>query len=97
VSAAPIKTRLRDLQKAQRKVRYPTRGRRTAIGWSQQVVALVTAGRMNKQPAFNLGLSEITVKPYRGRVMQKMAAQTFADLVRMAKALGLQGSSKPTS
>ena len=59
----------------------------------QQVMGLVTAGKMNKQAAFDLGLSEITVKTYRGAVMQKMAAQTFADLVRMADALGLRGSS----
>jgi FixJ family two-component response regulator len=53
----------------------------------QQVMALVTAGKMNKQVAFELGLSEITVKTYRGAVMQKMAARTFADLVRMADTL----------
>jgi len=54
----------------------------------QQVMSMVTAGKMNKQVAFDLGLSEITVKTYRGAVMQKMAARTFADLVRMADALG---------
>jgi len=53
----------------------------------QQVMALVTAGKMNKQVAFDLGLSEITVKAYRGAVMEKMAARSFADLVRMADAL----------
>jgi len=58
-----------------------------------QVMALVTAGKMNKEVAFDLGLSEITVKTYRGTVMQKMAARTFADLVRMADALALRGSS----
>jgi FixJ family two-component response regulator len=58
----------------------------------QQVMALVTAGKMNKQVAFDLGLSEITVKTYRGAVMQKMAARTFADLVRMADALALRAS-----
>ena len=57
----------------------------------QQVMTLVTAGKMNKQVAFDLGLSEITVKAYRGAVMQKMAARTFADLVRMADALALHG------
>jgi FixJ family two-component response regulator len=59
----------------------------------RQVMALVTAGKMNKQVAFDLGLSEITVKTYRGAVMQKMAARTFADLVRMADALALRISS----
>jgi FixJ family two-component response regulator len=58
----------------------------------QQVMALVTAGKMNKQVAFDLGLSEITVKSYRGAVMQKMGARTFADLVRMADALALRPS-----
>jgi FixJ family two-component response regulator len=53
----------------------------------QQVMTLVTAGKMNKQVAFELGLSEITVKTYRGAVMEKMAARSFADLVRMADAL----------
>jgi FixJ family two-component response regulator len=54
----------------------------------KQVMALVTSGKMNKQVAFELGLSEITVKSYRGAVMQKMGARTFADLVRLAGALG---------
>jgi FixJ family two-component response regulator len=58
----------------------------------QQVMALVTTGKMNKQVAFDLGLSEITVKTYRGAVMQKMAARSFADLVRMADALGARAS-----
>ena len=57
----------------------------------QQVMTLVTAGKMNKQVAFELGLSEITVKTYRGAVMQKMAARTFADLVRMADTLAPRG------
>jgi FixJ family two-component response regulator len=56
----------------------------------RQVMTLVTTGKMNKQVAFDLGLSEITVKTYRGAVMQKMAARTFADLVRMADTLGLR-------
>jgi len=58
----------------------------------QQVMTLVTAGKMNKQVAFDLGLSEITVKTYRGAVMEKMAARSFADLVRMADALMLRVS-----
>jgi FixJ family two-component response regulator len=58
----------------------------------KQVMTLVTEGKMNKQVAFELGLSEITVKTYRGAVMQKMGARTFADLVRMAGALALGSS-----
>ena len=58
----------------------------------QQVMKLVTAGKMNKQVAFELGLSEITVKTYRGAVMEKMAARSFADLVRMADAIAPRAS-----
>lgn len=53
----------------------------------QQVMALVTAGRMNKQVAFELGLSEVTVKIHRGAAMRKMFARTLPDLVRMAQKL----------
>ena len=45
---------------------------------------------MNKQIAGELGLSEITVKIHRGRMMKKMGARTLADLVRMADALGIR-------
>ena len=50
----------------------------------RQVMLLVTAGKMNKQIAGDLGISEITVKIHRGAAMRKMSARTFADLVRMA-------------
>ena len=50
----------------------------------QQVMLLVTAGKMNKQVAGDLGISEITVKIHRAAVMRKMGARTLADLVRMA-------------
>jgi FixJ family two-component response regulator len=56
----------------------------------QQVMALVTAGKMNKQVAGDLGLSEITVKIHRGAAMRKMGARSLADLVRMAEALKLK-------
>jgi FixJ family two-component response regulator len=55
----------------------------------QQVMQLVTEGKMNKQVAGDLGLSEITVKIHRGSAMRKMGARTLADLVRMAEALRL--------
>jgi FixJ family two-component response regulator len=53
----------------------------------QEVMTLVTAGKMNKQVAGDLGLSEITVKIHRASAMRKMGARTLADLVRMADAL----------
>lgn len=53
----------------------------------QQVMMLVTKGKMNKQVAGDLGLSEITVKIHRGSAMRKMGARTLADLVRMADSL----------
>lgn len=56
----------------------------------RQVMALVTAGKMNKQVAGDLNLSEITVKIHRGHAMRKMGARSLADLVRMAEALHLR-------
>lgn len=53
----------------------------------QQVMLLVTQGKMNKQVAGDLGLSEVTVKIHRGAAMRKMGARTLADLVRMADAV----------
>jgi FixJ family two-component response regulator len=54
----------------------------------QQVMLLVTSGKMNKQVAGELGISEITVKIHRGAAMRKMEARTLADLVRMAEVVG---------
>lgn len=54
----------------------------------REVMALVTQGRLNKQVAHDLGLSEITVKVHRGSVMRKMGARTLAELVRMADTIG---------
>jgi FixJ family two-component response regulator len=53
----------------------------------REVMLLVTAGKMNKQVAGDLDISEITVKIHRGAAMRKMRARTLADLVRMADAL----------
>ncbi|MDI4232757.1 MULTISPECIES: response regulator transcription factor [unclassified Bradyrhizobium] len=53
----------------------------------REVMALVTAGKMNKQIAADLRLSEVTVKIHRGAAMRKMGARSLADLVRMADAL----------
>jgi FixJ family two-component response regulator len=54
----------------------------------RQVMALVVSGLLNKQIGGELGISEITVKAHRGQVMQKMKADSLADLVRMAAKLG---------
>lgn len=53
----------------------------------RNILELVVAGRLNKQIAGDLGISEVTVKQHRGRVMNKMGAQSVADLVRMTEKL----------
>ena len=60
----------------------------------QEVMALVVTGRLNKQVGHELGISEITVKAHRGRVMRKMGAGALADLVNMAAKLGLPPAPK---
>ena len=55
----------------------------------REVMALVVSGLLNKQVGGQLGISEITVKAHRGKVMQKMKADSLPDLVKMAGKLGL--------
>jgi FixJ family two-component response regulator len=55
----------------------------------RDVMALVASGLLNKQVGSELGISEITVKAHRGKVMRKMNATSFADLVRMGDKLGI--------
>src|SRR6266850_1744934 len=55
----------------------------------REVMALVVSGLLNKQVGFELGISEITVKAHRGKVMRKMKAGSLADLVNMAASLRL--------
>ena len=54
----------------------------------QEVMALVVSGLLNKQIGGELGISEITVKAHRGKVMRKMKADSLADLVKMSAELG---------
>jgi len=53
----------------------------------REVMAMVVSGLLNKQVGFELGISEITVKAHRGKVMLKMKADSLADLVRIAERL----------
>jgi len=63
--------------------RYATLSRR-----EREVMALVVSGLLNKQVGGELGISEITVKAHRGRVMEKMQARSLADLVKMSAGIG---------
>ena len=65
--------------------RYATLTRR-----EREVMSLVVSGRLNKQVGGELGISEITVKAHRGRVMRKMQARSLVDLVDGATRLGLE-------
>ena len=61
----------------------------------QDVMKLVVAGMLNKQIGMKLGISEITVKAHRGKMMQKMKAESLADLVKRAVRLGLAPARNP--
>jgi len=63
-------------------------------GRERDVMALATNGLMNKQIAWELGLSEMTVKMHRGHVMRKMGARSIAELVRMADGLKARDPAK---
>jgi FixJ family two-component response regulator len=63
-------------------------------GREREVMALVVSGRLNKQVGDELGISEITVKAHRGKVMRKMNADSLPDLVKMAQKLRLAPAPK---
>lgn len=81
--------RMRALQ-----LRYESLSRR-----EREVMSLLVCGRLNKQVGGELGISEITVKAHRGKMMRKMQAGSFAELVTMAASLqgDTQRSSSPSS
>src|SRR5580765_1669052 len=61
----------------------------------RDVMELVVSGLLNKQVGLKLGISEITVKAHRGKVMEKMKADSLADMVKMAVRLGLAPAKNP--
>ena len=69
--------------------RYASLSRR-----EREVMALVVRGLLNKQVGFELGISEITVKAHRGKVMRKMEADSLADLVTMAASIRIAPAPK---
>lgn len=87
------------LEQSRRAIRRKGRRERAAIAYQslsrreRQVMALVVRGRLNKQIAAELCISEITVKAHRGRVMRKMRASSLPHLVKLAGRLGLWSSS----
>jgi len=61
----------------------------------REVMKLIVTGMLNKQVGLKLGISEITVKAHRGKMMQKMKADSLADLVKIAVRLGLAPTRNP--
>lgn len=61
----------------------------------REIMLLVVSGLLNKQVGMQLGISEITVKAHRGKMMLKMEADSLADLVRMSVSLGVTPARNP--
>ena len=93
VFTALARDRVRRTEDAQ--IRELRRRYETLTPRELQIIALVTAGKMNKQMAGELKLSEITVKIHRGSVMKKMGARSLPDLVKMWEMLRLSGPARP--
>lgn len=77
------------LMKQKIRLKILTARLRTLTPREREVYELVASGKLNKQVAYDLGITEKTVKVHRAQVMQKMEAESFADLVRFAGTLGI--------
>jgi len=82
----------RRLRQAQKEIKSLWSRLETLTPREREVFRLVVTGKLNKQVAFDLGTTEKTIKVHRGRVMEKMGAQSLADLVRFAEKLGIRSS-----
>jgi FixJ family two-component response regulator len=82
----------RRLRQAQKEMKTLQSRLETLTPREREVFRFVASGRLNKQVALDLGIGEKTIKVHRARVMQKMGAQSFADLVRFAEKLGIRSS-----
>lgn len=83
--SAPAAEKARSTEIAELRLKYARLTPR-----EREVLPFVVAGRLSKQTAAELGISEITIRVHRGQIMRKMQAQSLAELIRMADALGLQ-------
>jgi FixJ family two-component response regulator len=80
------------LRKEQKKMKTLRTRLDTLTPREREVFGLVVSGMLNKQVAFDLGITEKTIKVHRARVMDKMGAQSLADLVRFAEKLDIRSS-----
>ena len=67
----------------------------TLTAREREVLSLLVTGMLNKQIAYELGITERTVKAHRARVMEKMQAGSVAELVRLAERVGITGPPEP--
>jgi FixJ family two-component response regulator len=82
----------RRARREQRDLRTLRERLKTLTPRETEVFRLVVTGMLNKQIAFDLGTSEKTIKVHRARVMEKLSAESLADLVRFAEKLGIHSA-----